>query len=394
LFADGGYPPQDSRWAPRPSVTSGGAHGCPPAGGGRRARSSSGLPGRDPASMEPPVPWSFRSDSLGAPAAGRGSRESSAARAQYGEAREAPRAPYGEARDAPRAPYADGTPPRAPYGDQSSSRAPYGDQSSARAPYGEQPSARTPHGDQSAPRAPYTDSSPFGDASSSRAPYSDRSQFSDHSSRAPYGEMRDAPKAPYRDSSASRSLFRDNSSARGNPDSSGLPGEPEIAQANASSLRPKDQAAVMELYRDAFAEENANKEKRGLKTTNSLPSETAFGFVFSGKGMLVARIGGQIVGVVTVERDRSHNCWIRCLAVNAGVRRKGLGSKLLAAALASFPGPEHRISYWEGRGQGLGAFYQRHGFKALPYSGEPEYVDMVRIPVQAKSSGRPPRPRR
>mmetsp|Transcript_45703 Transcript_45703/g.99205 ORF Transcript_45703/g.99205 Transcript_45703/m.99205 type:complete len:255 (+) Transcript_45703:64-828(+) len=157
-------------------------------------------------------------------------------------------------------------------------------------------------------------------------------------------------------------------------------GDVDIATVNAGFLRKPDQEMIMELYRDAFREENAAKEKKGLKTTNSMPAETAFGFIFASKGMLVARIEGQIVGFSTVERDRMHNCWIRCLVVHPGLRRKGLGSQLLNASFASFPASEHRVSYWKGRGDGLGKFYEKHGFQPQRYS-EPEYVDLVRTSV-------------
>uniref|UniRef100_A0A7S3XJT6 Uncharacterized protein n=1 Tax=Oxyrrhis marina TaxID=2969 RepID=A0A7S3XJT6_OXYMA len=58
-------------------------------------------------------------------------------------------------------------------------------------------------------------------------------------------------------------------------------GEVDISTVNAGFLRKPDQEMIMELYRDAFREENAAKEQKGLKTTNSMPAETAFGFIFA-----------------------------------------------------------------------------------------------------------------
>eukprot|EP01065_Artemidia_motanka_P025856 TRINITY_DN30803_c0_g1_i1.p1 TRINITY_DN30803_c0_g1~~TRINITY_DN30803_c0_g1_i1.p1 ORF type:complete len:197 (+),score=68.36 TRINITY_DN30803_c0_g1_i1:49-591(+) len=168
------------------------------------------------------------------------------------------------------------------------------------------------------------------------------------------------------------------------------PGEPlpqglSIAVEQPTTLRPSDQSEVMRLYRVAFLEENQHKEQQGLSTTNSMAEETAYSYIFGGKQMLVARAAGSsVVGFATLERTRSHECWLRCLVVDLDSRRHGVGKHLLRAAVKQAResySRAMRLSYWEGRPRWLGLFYRSEGFIEDQYGpcgrrGR-DYIDMT-----------------
>lgn len=84
-------------------------------------------------------------------------------------------------------------------------------------------------------------------------------------------------------------------------------------------------------------------------------------------GVTVACAGAQIVGVLATSRDEAGISWIDQLYLAPGHVGQGTGTRLLAHALASLP-PPLRLYTFQANARAR-AFYERHGFQAIAFTG-------------------------
>jgi ribosomal protein S18 acetylase RimI-like enzyme len=81
-------------------------------------------------------------------------------------------------------------------------------------------------------------------------------------------------------------------------------------------------------------------------------------------GVTVAVLGGEIIGVLAVSCQAGVG-WIDQLYVQPGWERRGVGSRLLEAALKSLPRPVRLYTFEQN--QGARRFYERQGFVAIRF---------------------------
>jgi ribosomal protein S18 acetylase RimI-like enzyme len=79
----------------------------------------------------------------------------------------------------------------------------------------------------------------------------------------------------------------------------------------------------------------------------------------------VAEVNGVVVGMLALSSDDTHH-WIDQLYVHPTHVGRGVGSRLLAHALASAPRPLRLYTFQQNTG--ARRFYERHGFAALRFS--------------------------
>jgi RimJ/RimL family protein N-acetyltransferase len=93
----------------------------------------------------------------------------------------------------------------------------------------------------------------------------------------------------------------------------------------------------------------------------------------------VAEEGGQAVGYIGLGRDATQGPMVFHLYLDPARLRRGIGSRLIAEAIALYPA---RLSlFCLARNTGARAFYERHGFRAAAFSdgaateeGEPDVL--------------------
>jgi GNAT superfamily N-acetyltransferase len=81
-------------------------------------------------------------------------------------------------------------------------------------------------------------------------------------------------------------------------------------------------------------------------------------------GVTVAVLEGVIVGVLAVS-NKSAIGWIDQLYIRPGFERRGIGGRLLTAALATLPRPVRLYTFQESRG--ARRFYEAAGFKPIGF---------------------------
>jgi GNAT superfamily N-acetyltransferase len=81
-------------------------------------------------------------------------------------------------------------------------------------------------------------------------------------------------------------------------------------------------------------------------------------------GVTVAVVGGAIAGVLAMSRDGPHH-WIDQLYVHPAHVNRGIGSRLLAHAMAVAPPPLRLYTFQQN--EGARRFYERHGFVAIAF---------------------------
>jgi len=82
-------------------------------------------------------------------------------------------------------------------------------------------------------------------------------------------------------------------------------------------------------------------------------------------GVVVAEVNGQIVGAMAT-RTEERTSWIDQMPVDPGMVGRGIGSVLLARAIATLALPIRLYTFQ----QNVGAqrFYERHGFQAIEFT--------------------------
>jgi ribosomal protein S18 acetylase RimI-like enzyme len=83
------------------------------------------------------------------------------------------------------------------------------------------------------------------------------------------------------------------------------------------------------------------------------------------KKVTVAEMDGSIVGVIAVSKEK-HSSFIDQLYVQPEFCGRGVGSQLLADALASLPRPVRLYTFQQN--ERARRFYERFGFRAVAFS--------------------------
>ena len=83
------------------------------------------------------------------------------------------------------------------------------------------------------------------------------------------------------------------------------------------------------------------------------------------RGVIVAELEGRVVGVM-VSQLGAGTSWITQMAVDPTLVGNGIGSTLLAFAMAEFPKPIHLYTFQAN--VGARRFYERHGFVAIEFT--------------------------
>jgi len=83
------------------------------------------------------------------------------------------------------------------------------------------------------------------------------------------------------------------------------------------------------------------------------------------RGVVVAVVDGRVLGVMATARNAG-SAWITQMAVDPALVGRGLGSALLAHALATLPRPIRLYTFQAN--SGARRFYERHGFTAIAFS--------------------------
>ena len=89
------------------------------------------------------------------------------------------------------------------------------------------------------------------------------------------------------------------------------------------------------------------------------------GLLTSSRGIVVAELGGDVVGVMVVEREVSCS-WIMQMAVDPAHVGRGIGSALLRQALLDCRSPIRLYTFQANAG--ARRFYERHGFRIVRLS--------------------------
>lgn len=84
-----------------------------------------------------------------------------------------------------------------------------------------------------------------------------------------------------------------------------------------------------------------------------------------GGGVSVAVVDGVVAGLVAVSRDAEGCGWIDQLYLAPGATGCGVGTRLLARALAELPRPVRLYTFQANAG--ARRFYERHGFRAVAF---------------------------